>query len=427
MTENFLLQEMGALPQAVRFVEQAQTEIESILGGFSKTAEYNAYKVLEAFRSTNVAARHFAPSTGYGYSDEGREKLAALFARIFRTETAIVSPLIASGTHAISIALFGLLRPLDTMLCVSGTPYDTLHSVIGLENEQGSGSLADYAIKYQQVDLLPAGQIDIQRTLDYLRLNKSIRMVYLQRSRGYAWRNSLGIRQIQELAEAVKQRHPQVYVVVDNCYGEFTEPLEPTEVGVDLIVGSLIKNPGGGLAPTGAYLAGTAECIDKCAARLTCAGIGTEVGSYLAGYLPYFQGIYLAPQAVGNALKGAALTAYVFQKLGYQTSPAYNQPRTDITQAVRLHNEEELLALVRAVQKASPVDSNVVPYPWDMPGYQHQVIMAAGTFIQGGSLELSADAPLREPYIAYMQGGLTFENVKLALMLALSDMNCKLE
>lgn len=422
-TRAFLQEKYDISDAAFSLIEEAECALKDVFFEIEQIAAYNTYKVLEAFRVCNVQNRHMNQTTGYGYSDEGREKLAEVFAHIFNTEAAIVSPLIASGTHAISIALFGLLRPLDTMLSISGRPYDTLSDVIGLNEKKVAGSLADFAIKYQQIDLIAGSKIDIPTTLDQLRLNQSIRIVYIQRSRGYEFRKTLSVEQIGEAITAIRKKRPDVKIVVDNCYGEFTETIEPTDVGADLIIGSLIKNPGGGLAPTGGYLAGTQACIDLVAARLTCPGIGTEIGSYAYGYLPYFQGIYFAPTVVKDALKGAALTSYVFEKLGYLVTPRFDEPRSDITQAVCLHSEKQLIEVVRAVQKASPIDSEVVPYPWDMPGYTSQVIMAAGTFIQGGSIELSADAPIKKPYTAYMQGGLTYENVKLALFMAVTSLN----
>lgn len=419
---DYLLEQFHIQPTTLRFVEEAEEEIKAQMNLHQEIGRYNAYKVLHAFLAAGVANRHFVGTTGYGYSDDGRSKLGEVFSHIFGAEAALVSPLISSGTHALSIALFGLLRPLDTMLSVTGRPYDTLTEVIGMDGATGGGSLADFAVKYQEIPLTTGGQVDLTRVLDALHLNPSIKMVYLQRSRGYAWRPTLCIEEIERVTKKVKEKYPDVWVVVDNCYGEFTEMREPTEVGVDLAVGSLIKNPGGGLAPTGAYFAGTQEAIDLVAQRLTCAGLGQEVGSYLAGYLPYFQGVYLAPKIVENAMMGAVLTARVFEKLGFQVFPSWDAARGDITQAVRLHSAEQLIALVQAVQAFSPVDSNAVPYPWDMPGYQDPVIMAAGAFIQGGSIELSADGPVREPYIAYMQGGLTYEQVKLALMGAIDKM-----
>lgn len=426
--KDFLSKNYGIPHDVVKFVSDAENAISDVYTRFDETMEFCNYKILEAFRHCEIAARHMSGTTGYGYSDGGREKLAELFARIFKAESAVVSPLIASGTHAISVALFGVLRPGDTLLSISGQPYDTLLGVIGISSDDADscGSLADFGVKYSQVDLLPNGEIDVDSVIASFAKCNEKGIIYIQRSRGYEWRKSLSISSIERAIKALRAVYPNAKIVVDNCYGEFTEVREPTEVGADLIIGSLIKNPGAGLAPTGAYIAGTKECIKLVEQRLTCAGLGSEIGSYLSGYLPYFQGIFFAPSVVRNALCGAALSAEVLSRLGFDVFPEARDHRADITQAVKMKSEEALTILVRAVQKASPIDSNVVPYAWDMPGYDDKVIMAAGTFIQGGSIELSADGPIREPYIAYMQGGLTLENVRLALMLAVQDMRNKL-
>lgn len=420
---EFLKKEYGIRESVIQYVEKANLKIEPLKGEYERLAEYNSYKVLNAFRSCNISARHFVGTTGYGYSDEGRDKLGELFAHIFGAESAMVSPLISSGTHAINIALFGLLRPLDTLLCITGRPYDTLATAMGLEEGGQSGTLRDFAVKYRQIDLTREEKIDLPRVMDMLALDKSVKVIYLQRSRGYELRHAFTIQEMEQAISKIRSKYPDIFIVVDNCYGEFTETREPTEVGADVIIGSLIKNPGAGIAPTGAYIAGTERAIDLIGQRLTCAGIGREIGSYLSGYLPFYQGIYFAPGVVKNALLGASLTAEVFSSLGYQVFPTNYIRRSDITQAILMKNKDELISLVRAIQKASPVDSNVVPYPWEMPGYQDQVIMASGSFIGGSSIELSADAPMKEPYVAYFQGGLTFENIKLALMIALNDLD----
>ncbi len=418
---EYLKEKYGITDSALNTIERAEMALSEMFSYYENVAEHNTYKVIEAFRACDIQSRHFASTTGYGYADEGREKLAELFARIFGAESAIVSPHMLSGTHAITVALFGLLRPLDTMLSVTGRPYDTLSDVIGLTDKHVSGSLADFAIKYQQVDLLPTGNIDIHTAIDNIRLNKSIKMVYIQRSRGYELRPAISVEQIKQAIKSIREKCGNIKIVVDNCYGEFTEYLEPTDVGADLMIGSLIKNPGSGIAPTGGYLAGTKECIDLCASRLTTPSTGMEIGSNFAGYLPYFMGIYHAPHAVKNAIKGVCLASYIYEQLGYLVNPRYDFVRSDITQAICFRDKNELIEFIRAVQKASPVDSNAVPYPWEMPGYEDEVIMAAGTFIQGASIELSADAPIRPPYTAYMQGGVVYENVKLALLIALSE------
>ena len=417
-----ILNSYGIASAAIKRVEEAEAALTEQFKKIEKIAEYNQFKVISAFKENRVSTRHFMATYGYGNGDEGRDKLGEVFATIFGCEAAIVSPLIASGTHAIAIGLFGLLRPLDTMLSITGEPYDTLATVIGISESDVSGTLKDYAINFDKVNLLGDETINIPEVLDRIRLNPSIKMVYIQRSRGYEWRRALPISEIERAIKVVKEKFPNMTVVVDNCYGEFTETKEPTEVGADLIIGSLIKNPGGGFAYTGGYLAGTEKCIDLVSQRLTAPGIGSEVGSYAAGYISYYQGIYMAPTIVKAALKGAVLTSYIFSSLGYDVSPRWDAHRSDITQALRMSSEDELVTLIRAAQKAAPIDSYVVPYPSDMPGYDSKVIMAAGTFMQGGSIELSADAPMRKPYTAYMQGGMTYENVKLANMIALTDL-----
>ncbi|MBP3941630.1 MAG: methionine gamma-lyase family protein, partial [Christensenellaceae bacterium] len=309
----------------------------------------------------------------------------------------------------------------DRFLSVTGTPYDTIRGVIGIEGN-ADGSMKDFGIGYSEVALTSEGKMDIPAVMDALAADDTIKVVYIQRSRGYELRPSITIAEMEKLIAAVREKYPQICVAVDNCYGEFTEEKEPTEVGADIIMGSLIKNPGAGIAPSGGYIAGKKNYVEKIAGRFTAPGLGMEIGSYHSSYLPFFQGIYMAPHIVSQALMGVVLTAKVMEKLGYRVFPAYDAKRTDITQAVVFDTEEELVAFIRAVQKASPVDSNVVPYPWEMPGYEDPVIMAAGTFMQGGSIELSADAPIRKPYTAYMQGGMVYENVKLAVIFALEDL-----
>lgn len=406
---------------AASLIAAAEQEAASVFDRIRKISEFNTFKVIDAFRKCEVSERHFAPTTGYGYSDQGREMLARLFSEIFRTEDAIVSPHFASGTHTLSVGLFGLLRPGDRFLSVTGTPYDTIRGVIGIEGN-ADGSMKDFGIGYSEVALTTEGKMDIPVVMDALAADDTIKVVYIQRSRGYELRPSITIAEMEELISAVKEKYPQICVAVDNCYGEFTEEKEPTEAGADIIMGSLIKNPGAGIAPSGGYIAGRKNYVEKIAGRFTAPGLGMEIGSYHSSYLPFFQGIYMAPHIVSQALMGVVLTAKVMEKLGYRVFPAYDAKRTDITQAVVFDTEEELVAFIRAVQKASPVDSNVVPYPWEMPGYEDPVIMAAGTFMQGGSIELSADAPIRKPYTAYMQGGMVYENVKLAVIFALEDL-----
>ncbi len=379
-------------------------------------------RVLRCMQAEQVAARHFAPTTGYGYDDIGRDTLERVFAAVFGCERALVRPQIVSGTHALAVALFGLLRPGERLLSAAGKPYDTLEKVIGI-GERFDGSLADWGVSYDQAELLEDGTVDLKAIVERIRLET--RVVLVQRSRGYAWRPSLSLSDIEAVCAAVHAANPKAVVLVDNCYGEFTQEKEPSAVGADVIVGSLIKNPGGGLAPTGGYIAGRAHAVDRIAQRLTSPGIGGEVGSYAATYQPFYQGLFLAPHTVAQALKGAVLAARVFSGAGFAVNPLYDGPRSDIIQAVRLETPERLIAFCQAVQAASPVDSFALPEPWDMPGYRHQVIMAAGTFVSGASIELSADAPMREPYIAYWQGGLTYAHCRMAVQGALQAVQKK--
>ena len=401
-----------------------QTEIEVLLSdaeqslhqqfsALDKIEQVNFARVMDAFRAEQVAVRHFAPTTGYGYGDDGRDTLERIYARVFGCEDALVRPAIASGTHALALCLYGLLRPGDILIAGSGKPYDTLESVIGLTDEVGQGSLKDYGIEYRQVDLKD-NDVDVEELLHHLD-EPRVRVVALQRSRGYDWRPSLSVKRLGEVAKAVHEKRPDVVVMVDNCYGEFVQTIEPTHVGCDIIVGSLIKNPGGGLAPTGGYIAGRKDLVEKCSYRLTSPGIGREVASYLGGYDRFYQGLFFAPHVVMQAVKGAALASAVFSKLGYAVNPTPQEERYDIIQAIKFEQSEKLIAFCQGIQYASPIDSHVTPEPWDMPGYQDPVIMAAGTFVSGASIELSADAPIRAPYTAYMQGGLTYAHVRYAL------------
>lgn len=394
-------------------LDSAERTLSQRFLALEETERTNFARVMEAFRAEHVAVRHFAPTTGYGYGDDGRDALERIFARIFGCEDALVRPSIASGTHALALCLFGLLRPGDVLVAGSGKPYDTLESVIGLTGDAGQGSLREYGIGYAQVDLKD-DDVDLPALLQALK-DPRAKVVALQRSRGYDWRASLTVERLGEVAQAVHAARPDVVVMVDNCYGEFVCDKEPTHLGCDIAVGSLIKNPGGGLAPTGGYLVGRADLVEKCACRLTSPGIGREVGSYLGGYDRFYQGLFLAPHVVSQAVKGAMLAAAVFTQLGLAVSPGPEDPRSDIIQAIRFEAPEKLIAFCQGIQYASPIDSHVTPEPWDMPGYQDPVIMAAGTFVSGASIELSADAPIRAPYIGYMQGGLTLAHVRYAL------------
>lgn len=369
-------------------------------------------RVLNAFQKHRISARHFAPTEGYGYDDVGRDALDAVFADALQAESALVRPQIANGTHAIFLALSGVTEPNDTILSLTGTPYDTLESAVGLSGDLPN-ALSRFGIRFRSLPL-SNDRIDLDAAGEALLADPSIRMVYLQRSRGYAWRKALTIAEIKNAIDFVRTIKKDVIVFVDNCYGEFTEATEPTAVGADLIAGSLIKNCGGGIAPTGGYIAGRADLIESVSFRQTVPGCGREIGSYAASYRPFFQGLFLAPHIVAQCLKSAILFAALFEKLQYKTLPSVDDERSDIIQSVQFSAKEEMIAFMQAVQAAAPIDSFVVPEPWDMPGYADPVIMAAGTFVQGATTELSADGPIRAPYTAYLQGALTYEHAVLA-------------
>lgn len=377
-----------------------------------KTTEINQKRVLQAFVNNRVSEAHFAPSTGYGYDDRGRDTLDKIFAEAFFSEDALVRHSFYSGTHTLATALYGVLRPKDTMLCVTGTPYDTLLEVID-DKGQGKGSLVDFGIHYKQIDLLEDGTLDydtIKNTVD-----NSIKMVYIQRSKGYTLRDSLSVSDIEKVVKIVKSKSKETIVMVDNCYGEFVETIEPTSVGADLMAGSLIKNPGGGIAPSGGYIAGRKDLVELCSYRLTTPSTGREIGATLGHNRELYLGFFNAPHVTGEALKTAVFTAALFSSLGFEVSPKYGDKRADIIQTVMLGGKEPLIAFCKGIQSASPVDSFVTPEPSPMPGYDSKVIMAAGAFTLGSSIELSADAPLREPYAVYLQGGLNFHSAKVAV------------
>jgi cystathionine beta-lyase family protein involved in aluminum resistance len=405
------MQEPG-MTEWERLAEEAEEQVATQFRVIDQIVERNQWKVIQAFQKYKVSDFHFADSTGYGYNDTGREVLDLVYADVFGAETALVRPHFASGTHTISAALFGVLRPGDELLFVTGSPYDTLHKVIGKPND-GTGSLADWGVITRIVPLLQDGNVDWEGVS--AALTARTKVFAIQRSRGYDWRPSFTIAQLADMVRRLKILKSDAIVFVDNCYGEFTEDKEPSEVGADLIAGSLIKNPGGGIASSGGYIAGKSHYVELAAYRTTAPGIGGEVGAMLGTTRTIFQGLFLAPLLVGQAVKGSIFAASVFTKLGFETHPKWDDPRTDLIQAIRFTAAEPLIHFVQSIQKAAAVDAHVVPEPWDMPGYEHPVIMAAGTFIQGGSLELSADAPVREPYIAYMQGGLTYAHVKFAV------------
>ncbi|MCM3171667.1 MULTISPECIES: methionine gamma-lyase family protein [unclassified Paenibacillus] len=403
----------------VELQQQVEIQIEQQLKKIDQITDHNQWKVIDAFQRRKVSDFHFAGSTGYAYNDRGREVLDEVYADVFGAEAALVRPHFASGTHTIATALFGVLRPGDELLYITGKPYDTLHKVIGKPGD-GTGSLRDFGIGYQETALLEDGRVDWEAVEKCI--SPATKVIGIQRSRGYDWRSSFCIDEISDMVAKVRAIKEDVIVFVDNCYGEFTEQLEPTQVGVDLMAGSLIKNPGGGIAETGGYICGKEEYVKLAAYRLTAPGIGGEVGAMLGTTRGIYQGLYMAPTIVGQAIKGSIFAAAMFAASGFVTKPAWNELRTDLIQAVQFSSAEHLIAFVQGIQRAAAVDSHVVPEPWDMPGYEHPVIMAAGTFIQGGSLELSADAPIREPFIGYMQGGLTYSHVKYGVLMALQAM-----
>ena len=406
-------------PKILDAAARAQEMIRPQLSRIEETTEYNQQKMLAAFIKNGVSESHFAASTGYGYGDRGRDALDRVFADAFGAEDALVRHNFVSGTHALTVALFGVLRPGDTMLSVTGLPYDTLRAVIGLSGN-GIGSLKEFGIRYEQVDLTPDGKPDWEAIAR--RVNPGVRMVYLQRSRGYSLRPSLFVEEIGRIAAIAKEQAPDCVVMVDNCYGEFVQKEEPVSRGADLMAGSLIKNPGGGIAPTGGYIAGRKDLVERCAYRLTTPGTGREIGATLGSSRELFMGAFHAPHVTGEALKTAVFASALFRLLGYRVTPEYDEPRADIIQTMLLGSEEALVAFCRGVQKGAPVDSFVVPEPWDMPGYDCKVIMAAGAFTLGASIELSADAPLREPYAAWMQGGLNYHSGRLGAMLAAEEL-----
>lgn len=406
--------------QIEKLIAEAEESLCPAFIRLDEMEEKGTRRVLAAFQAEQVAYRHFAPTTGYGYDDVGRDTLERIFAHLFGTEAAIVRPQIASGTHAISLCLFGLTLPGDRILSATGRPYDTLEEIIGIGDKTPAGSLKEMGVGYDEVELDANGHIDLDAVEKAIR--PETKLVIAQRSRGYAWRPSLMPEEFEPLARMLHERHPGVRLMVDNCYGEFVCDKEPSHYGVDVCVGSLIKNPGGGLAPTGGYIVGTKEAVTRIAYRLTAPGIGLEVGSYAGSYQPFYQGLFMAPHTVAQAIKTACLAARVFEKLGMTTTPPADAPRADIIQAIQMNTPERLVAFCQGIQMASPIDSMALPEPWDMPGYSDQVVMAAGTFVAGASIELSADAPMRAPFTCYLQGGLTYAHGRIALGMALERM-----
>ncbi|MEG2348476.1 MAG: methionine gamma-lyase family protein [Clostridia bacterium] len=405
--------------QLEKLTNETEKEVAEVYNDIQNTALFNQAKVLKAFQEFKVSTVHLGKTTGYGYDDAGREVIEKIYAKIFHTKDSLVRIQFVNGTHTIATVLRALLMPKETLLAISGRPYDTLCEVIGIE--QNPLSLKNYGVNYDEIALMEDGSFDFEKIEKYLKNNK-VKLIHIQRSKGYSLRPSFKIDDIKKVVEKIKNIDKDVIIMVDNCYGEFVEKQEPTEVGVDIVCGSLIKNIGGGLCHTGGYIAGRKDLIDLCAQVLTCPGIGKECGATLDQNQNILQGLFIAPNVVKNALMSAVFAAALLEKMGYEVYPSAFEKRSDIIQAIKLNDKEKLIKFIQGIQYASPIDSYVTPYPWAMPGYSDEVIMAAGTFIQGASIELSADSPIRKPYVAYMQGGITYESAKLAILIALQKM-----
>lgn len=410
-----MYEKMGISPEVSQFTDDILEDLRERFSIIDETAEYNQLKVLRAMQEHQVSEACLLGTTGYGYNDLGRDTLEEVYASVFHTESALVRPQITCGTHALALALMSNLRPGDELLSPVGKPYDTLEEVIGIRPSKGS--LKEYGISYRQVDLLPDGSFDYDKIKE--NINEKTRLVTIQRSKGYQTRPTLSVKRIGELIAFIKGIKPDVICMVDNCYGEFVEKCEPSDVGADMVVGSLIKNPGGGLAPIGGYIAGKKECVENAAYRLTSPGLGKEVGASLGILSAFYQGLFLAPTVTASALKGAIFAANVYERLGYHVVPDSTESRHDIIQAVEFGTPEGVIAFCQGIQAAAPIDSHVTPEPWDMPGYDAQVIMAAGAFVSGSSIELSADGPIKPPYAVYFQGGLTWQHAKFGIMKSL--------
>ena len=402
----------------LRLADEAETNLTNRFAEIDRVSFENTAKVMDSFRTHRVSDSLFGSSSGYGIGDRGRDVLDEIWADVMGAEAAFVRTSLVSGTHALTVGLFGLLRPGDILYSVAGKPYDTLEEVIGIAGEDGNGSLKDFGIAYRQTDLEPDGKFRFAEIEKNLREESNIKVVFIQRSKGYLNRKTLSVAQIEELVKKVKAIRPEVFVVVDNCYGEFTETREPCAAGADLVIGSLIKNPGGGMAESGGYLAGSRRAVELAGYRLTSVGIGTEQGATLGQNKSLYKGLFYAPHTVAQALKTACLAAYIFETLGYGVEPKWSEPRYDIIQTVQTASKEGLCAFCKGIQEGSPVDAFVTPEPWDMPGYTDQVVMAAGGFTQGSSIELSADGPIRPPYTAFFQGGLTYESGRIGILSA---------
>lgn len=415
LTEQFLIDEFGIDEKVLKLVAGAEDEVSCEFEKLDDIMAYNQYKVLSAFQKNRIRDMHFGWKTGYGYDDAGREAIEQTFADVFHTDAALVRTTFVNGTHALATTLLGVLRPGDELIYATGEPYDTLQTVIGITNyEKGNGSLRDYGVTFKQVDLLTDGSIDIEGVK--AAITDKTRMITAQRATGYSWRKAISMDEIEKLMKAIEEVNPDIVKMVDNSYGEFLDTKEPTDVGADVMASSLIKNPGGGLALSGAYIAGRQDLIDQIQYRMTCPGIGGECGLTYGQTRTMFQGFFLGPRAANGALKGAVLCGKVYEKLGFEVSPKAGDIRSDIVQSVKFKDPAKLIAFCEGIQAAAPVDSFVAPVPGDMPGYEDKVIMAAGAFVQGSTIELSADAPMREPYIAYFQGGLTYEHSKFGVI-----------
>lgn len=418
---KYIKENFGISDSVLNLVDLAEKDLAEQFKRIEEIAEINQLKVMKAFSDNRVSDTHFTATTGYGYDDIGRDTLDKVYAQIFDAEDALVRHNFISGTHTISTVLFGVLRPGDILVSITGKPYDTLEEVIGISGEEGSGSLKDFGVKYMEIPLKSDGRPDLKE-VEITLTHQNVKAVTIQRSKGYGQRPTYSAEEIGDLIKFVKSLSPDTICIVDNCYGEFVDTSEPTTFGADLIAGSLIKNPGGGLASTGGYIAGKKKYIELCANRLTSVGIGKECGASLGFNRQLYQGLFLAPHVVSQAVKAAVLCAAVFEKLGFDVEPKPTEERHDIIQSITFGDPEKLKAFCQGIQKGAPVDSFVTPEPWDMPGYQDQVIMAAGAFVQGASIELSADGPIKPPYTAFMQGGLTYESAKLGIMVAAEKM-----
>ena len=413
-----MLNEFNFSEDTINLVNESENELTEIFKNIEKVSEYNSLKVLNAFKKNKLSETHFNTTTGYGYNDIGREVIEKIYADIFKSEDALVRSQFISGSHALSVTLFALLRPNDTLLSITGLPYDTLHEVIGIK--ENKSSLKSFGINYEQIDLID-NDFNYNKIEETIK-NKKIKVIEIQRSKGYSERKSITLDKVEKVIEFIKNINPNIIIMIDNCYCEFVDTKEPLEVGADIVVGSLIKNLGGGIAPNGAYVVGKHDLIELVGERLTLPGEGKEVGPTLGINKSIIQGLFMSPSVVASSLKTAVLTSICLEKLGYEVEPKYNEKRADIVQNIIFHNEKDLIKYCQGIQGASPIDSFVVPVPWNMPGYDDQVIMAAGAFTQGSSIELSCDGPIREPYIAYQQGSLTYEYGKIAVMNAIETL-----